>query len=262
MRLSVSNIGWDAAYDESMYAFLQQQGFCGLEIAPSRIFSQQPYQQLEQAKMFANDIQQKYDLQICSMQSIWYGKTQKIVESESAREELFRYTKQAIAFAVAVGCQNLVFGCPKNRVVSDAKEKSVIVDFLIRLADEAFEKGVVIALEANPQIYNTNFVNTTQEAVELVKRVGHPALKINLDIGTIVSNNEDLNILADNIGMISHVHISEPFLRPLEHRTLHREVKEILESGGYEKYVSLEMGKQDDMRFLHDAITYMKEVFF
>lgn len=261
MRLSVSNIGWDAAYDEAMYAFLQQQGFSGLEIAPSRIFPQQPYQQVEQAKMFASNIHQQYNLQICSMQSIWYGKTQKIVESESAQEELFSYTKQAIAFAAAVGCKNLVFGCPKNRVVSHEEEKNVIIDFLVRIADEALKKGVVIALEANPTIYQTNFANTTQEAIEVAKRVGHPALKINLDIGTIVSNQEDLNTLANHIDLISHVHVSEPFLCPLEHRILHREVKEILQSGGYEKYISLEMGKQNDMQFLYDSISYMKEVF-
>ena len=261
MRLSVSNIGWDAAYDEPMYTFLQQQGFCGLEIAPSRIFSQQPYQQLEQAKMFANDIQQKYDLQICSMQSIWYGKTQIIAESESAQEGLFVYTKQAIAFAAAVGCNNLVFGCPKNRVVSNAKEKAIVIDFLVRIADEALRNGVVIALEANPPIYQTNFVNTTIEAIELVKSVQHPALKINLDIGTMIENNEDVKVFESYIDLINHVHVSEPFLSPLKRRFLHQEVKEVLISSGYDNYVSLEMSKQADIQILHNAILYMKEVF-
>lgn len=38
MKLSISNIAWSAEHDAAMYKFLQQEGFSGLEIAPTRIF--------------------------------------------------------------------------------------------------------------------------------------------------------------------------------------------------------------------------------
>ena len=261
MKLAVSNIGWDSTLDESMYEYLQKQHFSALEIAPSRIFPNQPYAYCDQAKKFAYTMQQQFNLQICSMQSIWFGKTQRIVESKLSRVTLFNYTQHAVDFAVAVGCPNIVFGCPKNRSISNPMEAKLVEDFLVTVADLASKKSVVIAFEANPTIYQTNFINTNKQAIELVRRLQHPALKINLDIGAMVANNESLDILADNIDIINHVHISEPYLRPLEHRILHRELRTLLEYNGYDKCISLEMVKPDNIRSLYDSIEYLKEVF-
>lgn len=38
MKLSISNIGWDAEQDEAVYRLMGAYGFSGLEIAPTRIF--------------------------------------------------------------------------------------------------------------------------------------------------------------------------------------------------------------------------------
>ena len=46
---------------------------------------------------------------VASMQSIWYQRTEKLFGSEAERETLLSYTKQAIDFAEAAGCPNLVF---------------------------------------------------------------------------------------------------------------------------------------------------------
>ena len=261
MNLSVSNIGWNFSDDEIIYSFLQDQSFFGLEIAPSRFFPDAPYDHCDEAAQISEKLKQKYHLQICSMQSIWYGKTQKIIESESARKDLFSYTKKAIKFAVSVGCRNLVFGCPKNREIVDCNDKKIIENFLVDISDLALQNNVIIAFEANPTIYHTNFVNTTNEAIEMIKKLHHPALKINLDVSTIIENRESLSIISDNIDLINHVHISEPYLKPLKRRKLHEELKIILEDNGYYNFVSLEMGKTEDIKSLYDSIIYMKEVF-
>ena len=56
MRLSVSNIAWDKLYDEDMYVFLSQNEFEGLEIAPTRIWVENPYDQLSGAREFSKKI--------------------------------------------------------------------------------------------------------------------------------------------------------------------------------------------------------------
>ena len=78
MKLSISNIAWLTEDDEQIYAFLKEQGFIGIEIAPTRIFPQDPYDNLEKAQDFAINLKQNYNLNISSMQSIWYGRTEKI----------------------------------------------------------------------------------------------------------------------------------------------------------------------------------------
>ena len=49
MKLSISNIAWSADQDEKVYGMMQQLGFTGLEIAPTRIFPEKPYEDLTKA---------------------------------------------------------------------------------------------------------------------------------------------------------------------------------------------------------------------
>ena len=50
MKLSISNIAWSTEHDNTMYQFLKDNGFDGLEIAPTRIFPEKPYEHLSEAK--------------------------------------------------------------------------------------------------------------------------------------------------------------------------------------------------------------------
>ena len=42
-QLAISNIAWQKDDDETVYAAMQQAGFTGLELAPTRIFSEAPF---------------------------------------------------------------------------------------------------------------------------------------------------------------------------------------------------------------------------
>lgn len=260
MKLSVSNIGWTVQQDEEMYAWLQNQGFQGIEIAPTRLFSEQPYAHKAAAANIAKQLYAMYHLQIPSMQSIWYGMTQRIAGSRKERAVLYEYTKQTIDFAAACGCRNLVFGCPKNRTVSMGADVRVNEQFLWDIAQAADMRHVVIGLEANPPVYQTNYINTTSQAVEVLRQLNHPALKLNLDFGTILANEERLDIVENNLDLISHVHISEPGLKSLQRRGEHRTLRQLLEQG-YTGFVSLEMARPQDPDELKKSCLYLKEVF-
>ena len=52
-QLAISNIAWQKDDDETVYAAMQQAGFTGLELAPTRIFSEAPYENLTSALIFA-----------------------------------------------------------------------------------------------------------------------------------------------------------------------------------------------------------------
>ena len=74
MKLSVSNIAWSSENDASMYNALKDIGFNGLEIAPTRIFVDAPYDNITAAAEWSRNIYKNYGLSISSMQSIWYGR--------------------------------------------------------------------------------------------------------------------------------------------------------------------------------------------
>jgi sugar phosphate isomerase/epimerase len=261
MKLSISNIAWTLENDENVYGMMKQYGFEGLEIAPTRIFPEKPYDKNDEAKQWAEDIYNGYGLSVSSMQSIWYGVQEKIFGTEEERKILLEYTKKAIDFAVSIKCKNLVFGCPRNRNIPEGVNDDVAVSFFRELGDYAYSVGTVIGMEANPTIYNTNYINTTESALELIDRVNSKGFKLNLDIGTMIQNQEDLEVLKNNVSKINHVHISEPGLKPIEERGLHKELYKILEAEGYQGYVSIEMGKVDDIDVVEQKMSYLRSVF-
>ncbi len=261
MKLSISNIAWSAEDDALMYKTLSGLGFRGLEIAPTRIFPAEPYEKLRQAARWSEELKYTYGLSVPSMQSIWYGRSESIFGGRQQQEALIEYTKKAVDFAEAVGCRNLVFGCPKNRNIPEGASPEQAVSFFATVADYAYEHGCTIGLEANPPIYNTNYINDTAAALEIVKDINCPGLKLNLDVGTMIHNGENAAVLKDNVRFISHVHISEPFLKPIEQRRLHEEICEVLTAEGYQGFVSIEMGKSDSVDSVIKAMAYIKGIF-
>lgn len=250
MKFSISNIAWKESYDEEMYAFLSQIGFEGLEIAPTRIFGVNPYTKLNEAKEFSYFLKEKYNLIVPSMQSIWYGRNENIFVSKKERDALIEYTRYACEFANILGCNNLVFGCPRNRncVIEDKQEIIQIEEeFFSKIADYAKENNCVIAIEANPPIYNTNYINNTHEAIQLIERIKHPNINLNLDLGTIIYNNETLEKINAWIKYINHVHISRPQLAPIELDKVDSVLIQMLETVNYQKFVSVEVAGKSEL---------------
>lgn len=261
MKLAVSNIAWTKESDEQMYGFLKEEHIDGLEIAPTRIFPQEPYEQLTEAMDYARQLHEKFGLAIPSMQSIWFGRKENIFASLEDRQILLTYTKKAIDFAKAIGCGNLVFGCPRNRTYAQGCDLSVVIPFFEELGEYALGKNTVLAMEANPPIYNTNYCNTTQEALELVKTVGSKGFLINLDLGTMIQNGEDMHVVDVARDYLNHIHISEPGLALPKKRGLHAELARYLRETAYDKYVSLETKTQEDIYCVKETMHYLQDVF-
>ena len=261
MKLSISNIGWEEKNDKDVYKMMTESGFDGLEIAPTRIIPNHPYDKKIEAENWANTVKKDYGFVISSMQSIWYGRAEKIFGSKEERQFLINYSKKAIDFAKAIGCKNLVFGCPKNRNKPDDVEEDVAIDFFKEIGDYADAQATVIGMEANPAIYNTNFINDTKSALDLIKKVDSKGFRLNLDVGTMIENCEDITILKGNEHLISHVHISEPWLKTIIERKIHNELSQILSSYGYDGFVSIEVGRQTEIDALMEMMCYVKKVF-
>jgi sugar phosphate isomerase/epimerase len=261
MKLSISNIAWDKENDTEMYPTLSRIGYSGIEIAPSRLFDQPVYSKREEVKALADEFQATYGLAISSIQSIWYGRAENIFKSEAQRTLLLDYTKQAIEFAEICRCENLVFGCPKNRVITEGVSSDVVIPFFREIGEYAEQHNTVVAIEANPQIYGTNFINRTEEAFELVDKVDRPGIRVNLDFGTILQNEEDILRLRGYVARINHVHISEPNLVRIEKHKKHEILAKVLRDEGFLRYVSIEMKRLSSMAEIKEIMLYIKEIF-
>ena len=261
MNLSISNIAWPAEWDTVVFGFIKKYGYSGLEIAPTRIFSETPYDRLAEAVVWRKELKKCYDVSIPSMQSIWYGRQEKLFGSNEERRLLLDYTKKAIDFASSIECKNLVFGCPRNRNLPVGLSEDVAIDFFREIGSYAAKNGSVIGMEANPPIYNTNYINNTSSALKLIKKVGSEGFLLNLDVGTMIQNGERASDLEGDVYLIHHVHISEPGLKMIKKRELHQELKQVLTKEGYSGYVSIEMGKQVDLSVIEKVMQYVGGIF-
>ena len=258
IRLSISNIAWDKADDEAVYAEMQAHGFAGLELAPTRVFPQDPYDQLSSAALFGGYLKNKWGFAVPSIQSIWYGQQGSIFNAGEA-ERLLDYTAGAYQFAHALNCPSLVFGCPKNRMRPLGADETEAEAFFRQAGSLAARYGVRLAIEANAPVY-TNYLTRTADAFALVRRLGSPGLAVNLDLSTVLANGERLRDFIADLDLVSHVHISEPGLAPVRRRPEHAELAAMLKAVGYRGFVSIEMGRTslDNVR---RAIDEIAEVF-
>ena len=87
MKISASNIGWRPEDDDTVYRMMRGYGFAGLEIAPTRVIPEAPYDHIPQAVRFADTLREQYGLVISSMQSIWFGITDRVFGTAEERTQ-------------------------------------------------------------------------------------------------------------------------------------------------------------------------------
>jgi sugar phosphate isomerase/epimerase len=224
MRLAISNIAWKAQEREAVYAILADQGVRGLEIAPAQAFADEANPVAPSAAAvsgFMREIERR-SLELVSMQSLLFGVADAhLFGSEPQRERFEGGLARAVALAGRLGIPNLVMGSPSNRAIPDsmgrAEAEQVAVDLFRRIGDLCLEAKAKLALEPNAVAYGTNFLNTIGETLTFVLRVGHPAVSVNFDIGSLHMNGEmdaGGEYFAKAGALVSHVHVSEPDLAP------------------------------------------------
>lgn len=263
MKLAISNIAWPAECDSHVFHLLNHYGYSGLEIAPTRIVPHNPYSDsgIEYAHQFLSTVRQNNKLHICSMQSILYGINQNLFSSENDRNILLQYIFQAIDFAKRTEIPHLVFGCPKNRIWAHDNYLQVAMNFFRSVADYAKSNHVIIGIEANPPEYGTNFLNTTEEVFQFITALNHDHCKINLDLGAMLMNKENISTITKYLPYISHVHISEPMLGDIQVRKEHDMLFSFLEDNGYMNWISIEM-KDVGIEKLEAALANIKKKHF
>jgi len=263
MKLAVSQMAWNPSDNENIFAYLADLGFSGIEILPTIMVGEEPYEKKDLALKFKKQLWQNYRLKISSMQSLLYGRTENLFGEKDERKKILAYLKKAILFAETIECPNLVFGSPKARLLGEptAEKLKYAHNFFKELGDFAALHGTCFSLEANAAIYGGDYVLTTREALNVIKEVFSLGFRLNFDLGTLIVNEENLEMLRENLDLVNHIHISEPFLAEIKKREIHKEMAQLLKELHYDKYVSLEMKNLGNMQQTKKNILYVNEIF-
>lgn len=219
MRLSISNIAWDPAEDEAIAALLQERGVDAIDIAPGKYF---PVPAAAQDADIARVRQwwRARGIDIVGMQSLLFGTTGlNLFDAAPVQDAMLAHLGAVCRIGAGLGATRVVFGSPKNRDRGSLDEEAAIaaaLPFFARLGDIAADCGVTVCLEPNPVCYGANFMTTTPATAEVVRRLGHPAIRMQLDTGALAINGEDAAAeLGRCASLVGHIHASEPNLVPL-----------------------------------------------
>lgn len=211
LTLSVSNIGWDASLDQNASKLLRSFGVIHVDLAPSR------YPGLSAAAIKTHWSNLGFD--IIGMQSLLFGTDVNMFNEPDA---FFDKMTAVIEVSDVLGAKRLTFGSPKNRRIRDNTSRlnaeNIAIDLLSNLGQRCAETGRILCVEPNPVEYGCNFLTTLAETISLVEAINHPNIRIQIDTGAVIMNDE-IRELEDLVNfkydLIGHIHISEPHLAPL-----------------------------------------------
>lgn len=267
MKISISNIAWDKKDDQAVYQILREYGVKGLDVAPARVFEHPFEVTAEEGQVFIDDIAQ-YGLTPVGMQSLLFGTTNLELLGGSSREAI-NHLKKMIDYSGKIGITRLVFGSPKNRLIGGvAKEE---VDYITKkvfneLGDYAAEKNVLFCIEPNPIAYGADFVTSTMEGIYLVKKINNPGLRLHMDLGTMIINEENIEqVVNEGIMVTEHVHISHPNLNQvIGMEETHKRLYNALKQSNYKGTVAIEMknsGLPNNIDKVQESVAFISKIY-
>ena len=187
------------------------------------------------------------NIKLHSMQSLLFNLKDAFLFGDKAQRKIFlNEIIKKINLAHKLGKKILIFGSPKNRIIFKNNKiliEKISLEIFSKIAEYCKKKKIYFCMEANPKLYGCEYINNTNEAISLIKKINNPYFKLNLDLGTIIANKENLTeIIYKNYNLIKHVQISSPYLRGI--LKYKNEIKKLIYSLNKVKYngfISIEM---------------------
>ena len=245
MRLAMSAIAWEPPEDDAAARILREQGFTGVELAPTKIFAR---------------ADKASDAELASCRTAWEGRGLRIVALQAllfgradltmfgnTHDATVEYLSGVVRLGARLGAGALIFGSPRNRArgalpLAEAWPRAV--EFFRTLGDVAAEAGTCLCIEPNPERYGADFATTSAEAQRLVEEVASPGFGLHLDAACALLAGEDFPArLRAGAHVLKHVHLSEPDLLPVRAGGSVNlpAISAALDEIGYTGWVSVEM---------------------
>jgi sugar phosphate isomerase/epimerase len=187
-----------------------------------------------------------------------------VVGDNAGHETIVNYASVAFTRMEKVGAKILVFGSGRARMIPEgfdkAKAKEQFITLCKILSPMAEKHNITLAVEQLNR-GETNFINTLQEAGEIVDAVNHPNLKMICDIYHVLRENDPASELVRLNDRIVHCHIAEredrtpPGVRGDDFTPYFRALKKI----NYTGRISLECRWKNQEAELPVAVKVLKE---
>ena len=144
----------------------------------------------------------------------------KVVGPEVSISALKEYLEGCLPRCRHLGASVVVWGSAGSRNVPEGfsrkKAQAEIAAFLKMAGDIARRHNVIVAVEPLRR-EESNILNTGSEALEMVRRVKHPNIRMIIDYFHLREENEDPRIIETGRHEIVHLHFANPIGRVWPH---------------------------------------------
>ena len=254
MDLAVSGFAWPPGQEAAALALLRRGGIGAIEVVPTRLVPESGdgvangaanWAALTPAVLAAARARfAAHGLGIAAVQSLFHGLpgTPQLFGPAGEFARLAAHLRRVAEIAGQLGAPLAVLGAARNRAAAPAHPDLALAR-LHGLAEAAAGAGLVLVLEPVPEALGCRFATTAAEALRLVRAVGHPALRLQVDTANAHLAGEDLApVIAAAGPLLAHVHVAQPglgaFADPLPG---HARAAAALRAGGYRGRVTLEL---------------------
>ena len=242
-NLCISNICTNLISQFQFSQILKVLGFKHVEVAPTKFVTWKEISLLDLSVYKNNEIN------VYSFQSITFNLNDLNIFNETS-SLLLSHIKNIIDIAFKNNVKKIVFGSPKNRKIlyENINNKIIAVNFFKELGNYCENKNIVICIEPNSKKYGCNFINTIDEALDLVSEINSNNIKLMIDLGNIIMEKEDITKVILLKDKIYHIHISQEFLDNFKtphiiNNTFSDYINNLL---FYDKIITLEMLIKDE----------------
>lgn len=201
-----------------------------------------------------------------------FPKTIRITGETVDYGQIKEYLHSSFEKASLFNIKSVVLGSGGARQLADGFSREAAVEQMIRLCEEYVSpvveaSGIVCCLE-ELNSRECNFINTCAEAMQIVKAVNKPNIRLVVDLCHVSTEGESLQSIAEYRGYISHLHIASPKnQREIPRKqdgdeALYREFFEVLKKAEYKNGLLSFEGKisGDPETGLREAVTYIRSL--
>ncbi len=267
MRYAICNEtfeGWD---HERVCRRVAELGYRGLEIAPFTLARSIEDVSAERRRELRRQAEE-HGLTILGLHWL-LAKTegfQLTAADESVRRKTADYLAALARCCADLGGEVLVFGSPAQRRIPPGATRALAVDYAVdtfRRAQSAFaDSGVKLCLEPLAPA-EADFINTCDEAVEILDRLAHPNFLLHLDVKAMCSEPTPIpELIRRHAARIGHFHANDANRRGPGFGDIDFvPIFQALRDTGYAGWVSVEVFDYtpDPETIARESLRYMRE---
>lgn len=247
IKISISNELFQGWPIEKVFKYAAQLGYDGVEIAPFTLadsvmdISQKRRNEIRRAAEVSGIEIVGLHWLLVKPEGLYINHPDEIVRIRTQE-----YIEALIHFCADIGGKILVHGSPHQRTVKEGWN----TDESWKRARETFEVCLKIARRRNviyciePLAHPfTNFINTVEEALQMVEEIRHPNFKMTFDCRSTYAQGESVPkvlLRALDARSLYHVHVNDANGRgPGFGETKFKPILKTLVENGYQHYISV-----------------------